>query len=158
MTLESEKLLDEIGLHLLRELQADARLSFAELGRRVGLSLPAVSERVRRLEEAGIILGYRAAIASVTLGYTLSAFVKLTTTPQSYSRLVQTLESLPEVLECHHVTGRESFVLKVVARSMTDLETLIGQLSQFGTTETAIIMSSPLERELWVPRSPTEPK
>lgn len=155
MTLETEKLLDEIGLHLLRELQADARLSFAELGRRVGLSLPAVSERVRRMEEAGIITGYRAAIAPAPLGYTLTAFVKLTTAPQNYPRLLQALEVLPEVLECHHVTGRESFVLKVVAHSMTDLEMLIGQLSRFGATETTIAMSSPVMRDVGVPRSPS---
>ncbi|MEM9156362.1 MAG: Lrp/AsnC family transcriptional regulator [Cyanobacteria bacterium P01_F01_bin.33] len=150
MTLDCKMTLDEISLHLLQELQANARLSFAELGRRVGLSLPAVSERVRRLEEMGVITGYRAAISPTTLGYTLTAFVRLSTTPQSYPRLIQALEALPEVLECHHVTGRESFVLKVIAPSISELEALIGQLSSYGPTETAIVMSSPVTRDVFV--------
>ncbi len=141
MTFDSEKLLDDTGWKLLQALQEDARLSFAELGRRVGLSPPAVAERVRRMEDAGIITGYRAQVNPEKIGLPLMALIALTTTPQQYPQVIALINDLPEVLECHHVTGSCSFSIKAIASSMSHLEGLIGQLSRYGQTSTSIVLS-----------------
>lgn len=145
MTFDSEKLLDAVGWQLLAALQEDARLSFAELGRRVGLSPPAVAERVRRLEEVGIITGYCAQVNPEKVGLPLMALIGLTTTPQQYPKIIALVRDLPEVLECHHVTGSCSFSIKAIASSIAHLESLIEQLSQFGPTATSIVLSSPVK-------------
>ncbi|MCA1991615.1 MAG: Lrp/AsnC family transcriptional regulator [Coleofasciculus sp. S288] len=141
MTFDSEKLLDDTGWQLIQALQDDARLSFAELGRRVGLSPPAVAERVRRMEEAGIITGYRVEINPGKSGLPLMALIGLTTTPQQYPEVIALINNLPEVLECHHVTGNYSFVIKAIASSMSHLEALIGKLSRYGQTSTSLVLS-----------------
>ncbi len=141
MSFDPEKLLDDTGWQLLQALQEDARLSFAELGRRVGLSPPAVAERVRRMEEAGIITGYRAQINPEKIGLPITALIGLTTTPQQYPCVIALIKDLPEVLECHHVTGGCSFALKAIASSMSHLEALIEKLSRYGQTSTAIVLS-----------------
>ncbi len=145
MTFDSEKLLDNTGCQLLQALQDDARLSFAELGRRVGLSPPAVTERVRRMEEAGIITGYCAQVNPEKIGLPLTALIGLTTTPQQYPQIIALINDLPEVLECHHVTGGCSFSIKAIASSMSHLEALIEKLSRFGSTATSIVLSSPVK-------------
>lgn len=142
MTFNSEKLLDETSWQILQALQSDARLSFSELGRIVGLSAPAATERVRRLESLGIITGYRAQINAEKVGLPLMAFIQLATSPERYPQITKLVEELPEVLECHHVTGSCSFVMKVIASSIPHLEDLIGQLSQYGQTSTSIVLSS----------------
>ncbi len=142
MTLDPEKLLDDTGWQILRILQENARLSFAEVGRRVGLSLPAVSERVRRLEEAGIIRGYRAEVDPAKIGLPLTVFVRLITTPQQYPRVRALVAERAGILECHHVTGSDSFILKIVIGSMAELEELLGELSFCGQTVTSIVLSS----------------
>lgn len=144
MTLEYIKLLDEVGWRILIALQEDGRLSFAELGRRVGLSLPAVAERVRRLEEAGIITGYRAEVNMTKIGLAIMAFIRMNASKDQYPALIALLNRLPQVLECHHLTGSESFIIKIVVTSIADLESLIGQLSAFGQTTTSIVLSSPV--------------
>lgn len=148
MALDSHKLLDEVGWRLLLELQDDARLSYAELGRRVGLSLPAVAERVRRMEEAGLITGYHANINLPQVGFPLMAFVRIMTTSDRYPAITALAKKLPAVLECHHLTGTDSFIVKVVAASIPDLEGLITQLSAFGQTATSIVLSSPVTRRV----------
>jgi Lrp/AsnC family transcriptional regulator, leucine-responsive regulatory protein len=146
---EIEKLLDSTGRHLLRLLQAEARLSYSELGRRVGLSTTAVIDRMHRLQDAGLITGYYAALNREKLGLSVLAFVRLQTTPERYPAVLALIETLPAVLECHHVTGEESFVLKVVVTSVAELEPLIERFSRFGRTSTSIVMSSPVgERPL----------
>ncbi|HEY9728704.1 MAG TPA: Lrp/AsnC family transcriptional regulator [Chroococcales cyanobacterium] len=142
MTFDSEKLLDDTGWQLLQALQQDARLSFAELGRRVELSPPAVAERVRRLEDAGIITRYRAEVNPEKVGLPLTAMIGLTTTPQQYPQVIALIKALPEVLECHHVTGNSSFSIKAIASSMSHLERLIEQLSRYGSTATSIVLST----------------
>ncbi len=142
MTFDSEKLLDDTGWQILQALQNDARLSFAELGRRVGLSPPAVAERVRRMEEAGIIWGYRAEVNPEKVGLPLTALIGLTTTPQQYPQVIALINNLPEVLECHHVTGSSSFSIKAIASSVSHLELLIEQLSRYGSTATSIVLST----------------
>ena len=136
------KLLDATGRRLVDLLQEDARLSYSELGRRVGLSATAVIERIRRLEEAGLITGYHAAIDASKLGVSLTAFVRLTTPPERYGAVRELALGETAVLECHHVTGEESFVLKVRVSSVAELEALIERLSRLGRTSTSIVMSS----------------
>ena len=138
------KLLDPTGEKLLGLLQENARLSYSELGRQVGLSTTAVIERIRRLEDAGLITGYKVELDREKLGLSVLAFVRLQAKPERYAPVLALVETLPAVLECHHVTGEESFVLKIVVKTVGELEPLIEQLSRFGPTSTSIVMSSPV--------------
>lgn len=146
MTFDSEKLLDSTGWQILEILQGEGRISFAELGRKVGLSAPAIAERVKRMEETGIITGYHAQVNPEKVAYPISAIIALTTTPQQYPQILAVIQALPEVRSCHHVTGNVSFFMEVTVSSMRHLEEIINQLSQFGQTSTSIILSSPLPR------------
>jgi Lrp/AsnC family leucine-responsive transcriptional regulator len=147
MAVESEKLLDETGWHLLHELQQNARLSYTELGQRVGLSLPAVAERVRKLEEAGIITGYHAEVNLSKLGIPVQAVINLKGIGgQSCSHAVSQVCKIPEVLECSRVTGSDSIVVTVVATSLDHLARVIDQLSLYGIPATSIVRSRPLKR------------
>lgn len=140
--------LDEIGLCLLQALQDNARLSYSELGRLAGLSAPAVGERVRRLEEAGVIRGYHAAVDPAAFGLTITAFIRLSTIGErgDGGRVNALVRELPEVVECHGITGTDSLILKVAVASVPHLGQLIGQLSPFGQLNTSIILSSVVER------------
>lgn len=151
--MERNRLLDETGWRILDELQRDARLSYSEVGRRVGLSTPAVKERVRQLEEAGIITGYQAVVDPKKVGYPVGAFIRITISgdERTAQRLVATVTELPEVMECHRATGDHAFLLKVEASSVEHLERLIDRLTGFGMTSTSIILSSPLKRSLLRP-------
>ncbi len=142
--------LDRISWRILAQLQADARLSYSELGRRVGLSTPAAAERVRRLEDQGVIRGYRAEVDPLAAGLAVGAFIRVRVTgPESQARkLTAALEKMPEVFECHRCTGDESFVLKARVASVGRLEALIDKLSPFGATTTSLILSSPVERSI----------
>jgi Lrp/AsnC family transcriptional regulator, leucine-responsive regulatory protein len=142
------KLLDEKGWRLLRELQLDARLSFSELGRRVGLSTPAVAERVRNLEAAGVVTGYRAELDLKRLGLPILAMIRISAVGDVLPRITAVVRSMPEVLECHRGTGADSFIIKVAVASIAHLEVLIDRLTPFGTTSTSIVLSSPVERRL----------
>jgi Lrp/AsnC family leucine-responsive transcriptional regulator len=146
LSTDIEKLLDPTGKQLLILLQEDARLSYSELGRQVGLSVTAVIERIRRLEDAGLITGYQVALDREKLGLSVLAFVRLQTTPDRYPAVLALVEMLPAVLECHHMTGEESFVLNVAVAAVGELESLIEQFSKFGRTATSIVMSSPVEK------------
>ncbi|MFN8457535.1 MAG: Lrp/AsnC family transcriptional regulator [Anaerolineae bacterium] len=151
MTLENKKLLDEVGWQILRALQEDARLSFAELGRRVGLSLPAVAERVRRMEEAGIITGYHAQVNLAKVGWPITAFIRMIVPRERYPAFLAAIGAWPEVLEGHHLTGSESFIIKTVVASIADLESFIDRLSEYGQTTTSIVLSSPVTRRIIEP-------
>jgi Lrp/AsnC family leucine-responsive transcriptional regulator len=129
---------------LLRELQADARLSFSELARRVGMSTPAVAERVRRLENAGAIVGYRAEVDRALLGRPLGAFLQLTASAASYQRVIALCGSLDSVIECHHLTGEDCFLIRLAVTSVTELEDVIARFRRFGTAHTSIVLSSPV--------------
>ena len=146
MASDSSKMLDETGWRLLRELQEDARLSFAELGRRVGLSTPAVAERVRNLEAAGIVKGYRAEIDLARVGLPILAVVRMSVMGDVLGRITAVAREIPEVLECHRATGADSFIMKVAVASVEHLERLIDQLTPFGSTSTSIVLSSPVAR------------
>lgn len=142
----SKKLLDEIGWKILRELQDDARISLAELGRRVGLSTAAVLERVRRMEEEQIILGYHAEIDHEKLGISITAFIRITVQGEVLKRAIATAERLDSVLECHRVTGTDSFVMKVGVSSIEQLQALFDHFSPYVATTTSIVLSSPIRR------------
>ncbi|HEY0049643.1 MAG TPA: Lrp/AsnC family transcriptional regulator [Pyrinomonadaceae bacterium] len=137
--------MDAIDWKILRELQRDARISYAELGRRVGLTTPAVIERVRKLEDAGIITGYRAEIDAAKVGLPITAFIRMSITGVDYSRIIEVAENAPEVLECHRGTGGDSFIMKVAVSSVEHLQNLIDRLTPYGITTTSIVLSSPVK-------------
>jgi Lrp/AsnC family leucine-responsive transcriptional regulator len=137
-------LLDPINRRLLQELQADARLTMAELGRRVSLSAPAVAERVQRLERAGVIAGYRAEIDPKAVGYPIGAIVRVRPSTRQLHRIPELARQIPEVVECHRITGEDCFFLKLHLRSMDDLEPILDRLIVYGQTTTSIVHSSPV--------------
>jgi Lrp/AsnC family leucine-responsive transcriptional regulator len=139
--------MDSIDKKMLRELNTDARLAIAELGRRIGLSPSATAERLRRLESLEIIRGYRADINLPALGYTITAFVRLTCEGTRYKPFLKFLPTLDAVQECHHLTGNDAFMLKVILSSMTELEDLIEKLLPYGSPTTSMVLSTPLERK-----------
>jgi Lrp/AsnC family transcriptional regulator, leucine-responsive regulatory protein len=137
---------DELSLNLLIELSRDARASYAELGRRVGLSPSAVVERMRRMEEQGIIEGYAAAINPAALGLSVLAVVRMTCDGTHYHPFLKFVKTLPEVRVCHHVTGADAFFLEVATRSLEELERLIERLLPYGIPTTSLVFSSPVAR------------
>jgi Lrp/AsnC family leucine-responsive transcriptional regulator len=140
--------IDEIDRKVLNELQQDARISYAELGRRVGLTTPAVIERVRKLEDARVILGYRAEIDPAKVGLPITAFVRMSITGVDYSHIIEVAEQSNEVLECHRGTGGDSFIMKVAVSSVEHLQQIIDKLTPYGITTTAIVLSSPVKRRV----------
>jgi Lrp/AsnC family leucine-responsive transcriptional regulator len=140
--------LDAIAWKILEHLQHNGRLSFAELGRKVGLSTPAVAERVRRLEEAGVITGYHAEVDMAKLGVPMHVLMRLTIPggDLQISRTVTAIKELSEIARCHRITGDESFVIEAHLVSVHHLEALIDRLSAFGATATSTVLSSPVER------------
>ncbi len=139
---------DEIDQNILRELQIDARISYAELGRRVGLTTPAVIERVRKLEDAQIITGYRAEVDTSRVGLPIMAFIRMSITGVDYSHIIEVAKESTEVLECHRGTGGDSFIMKVAVRSVEHLQEVIDRLTPYGITTTTIVLSSPVKRRV----------
>jgi Lrp/AsnC family leucine-responsive transcriptional regulator len=148
MSTKHEKSLDAKGWQILRELQLDGRMSFAELGRRVELSTPAAAERVKNLEAAGIITGYRAEIDLDRVGLPILAVVRMSAVGDVLTRITAAVRDMPEVLECHRATGADSFIMKVAVASVEHLEALIDRLTPFGSTSTSIVLSSPVTRNI----------
>jgi Lrp/AsnC family leucine-responsive transcriptional regulator len=140
--------MDRIDKQVLSELQADARLSYAELGRRVGLTTPAVIERVRKLEDTQIITGYRADVDASKVGLPITAFVRMSITGVDYSHIIEVAQESNEVLECHRGTGGDSFIMKVAVSSVEHLQELIDRLTPYGITTTTIVLSSPVKRRI----------
>jgi len=137
--------LDDANLKLLAELQADGRLSFAELGRRVGLSPPAVAERVARMEETGVIIGYRAEVDPRALGLTLGAVVRIRPAPRELHKVAELAQRTPEVVECHRITGEDCYFMKAWVRDVEHLEEVIDQFAVYGQTTTSIMQKSPVK-------------
>ncbi|MEU8774792.1 Lrp/AsnC family transcriptional regulator [Streptomyces sp. NPDC048606] len=137
---------DATDWRILAALQEDGRASFTELARSVSMSASAVTERVRRLEEAGVITGYTAVVDHEKLGKTILALVRLRYPHGNYKPFHDFLDATPEILEAHHVTGDDCFVLKVAARSMSHLEEITGRIGGLGPVTTSIVYSSPLAR------------
>lgn len=140
--------LDNVSWKILEALQHNARLSFAELGRKVGLSTPAAAERVRRLEEAGIITGYHASLDLAKLGMPIRVLVHLTIHggDVQVQRTVAAVKELAEIGRCHRITGAESFIIEANVVSIRHLEAFIDKLSTLGATSTSTVLSSPVLR------------
>jgi Lrp/AsnC family transcriptional regulator, leucine-responsive regulatory protein len=136
--------LDDTNLRLLAELQADARLSLAELGRRVGLSSPAVADRIGRLERDGVIRGYHADIDPRALGYSLSAVIRIRPAARQIADVARQAQATPEVVECNRITGDDCFVMRAHVRDVDHLEEVIDRFTLFGQTTTSIVQSSPV--------------
>ena len=141
-------MIDEIDWKILKELQENARVTFAELSRRVGLTTPAVIERVRKLEDAKIITGYRAEIDTTKVGLPITAFIRMSITGIDYSHIIAVAEESNEVLECHRGTGGDSFIMKVAVADVGHLQTLIDRLTPYGITTTSIVLSSPVKQRI----------
>jgi Lrp/AsnC family leucine-responsive transcriptional regulator len=140
----SDQQLDGTNRQLLAALQEDARLSLAELGRRVGLTAPAVGERLSRLEEAGVIRGYHADIDPRALGYELSVILRIRPSARMIPKVAELAQRTPEVTECHRVTGDDCFIMRLHVRDVLHLEELIDTFVPYGQTTTSIMQSSPV--------------
>jgi Lrp/AsnC family leucine-responsive transcriptional regulator len=137
--------LDVTDREIIRELERDARIPWAELGRRVALTAPAVRERVRRMERAGVITGYGAWIDPARVGRPIGAFIRVSTPSQPrHERLLEFAVERGEIVECHSLTGDDSVILRVQVGDMAELERLTTSLSHFGRTTTSMILGSPI--------------
>ncbi|MEH6625689.1 MAG: Lrp/AsnC family transcriptional regulator [Motiliproteus sp.] len=143
--------LDSISWKILSRLQQDGRASLASIARDVSMSLPAVTERIKRMEEQGIIEGYRAVINEAELGRTLKVFIQLKTPASRYRSFLDYAEQTEAIRECHHITGDGAFIIQVLIEDIRQLEPLVENLSSFGETKTSIVMSSPLMKTMISP-------
>lgn len=140
------RLLDETNLRLLDELASDGRVGMAELGRRVGMSAPAVAERVQRLERTGVISGYHAEVDPARVGLPVGLFVRIRPAPGQLARIPGIAQESPEVAECYRITGEDCFLLRVQLRSIDELEEFLDRFTPYGLTTTSIINSTPVPR------------
>lgn len=141
---DSQSIMDTTDAEILAALQVDGRMSTAELARAVHLAPSSTAERVRRLIESGAITGYRAVVDPAALGYPIGAFVRLKYPSGNYRAFDNVVATTPEIIEAHHVTGDDCFILKVIARSMADLERLTGRIAALGSITTSVVYSTPL--------------
>jgi Lrp/AsnC family leucine-responsive transcriptional regulator len=135
---------DGTSRRILEALQEDGRVSLAELGRRVGLSAPAVAERVQRLERDGVITGYHAQVDPRALGYALAVVIRIRPAPRELRKVAELAKATPEVVECHRITGEDCFFMKAHVRDVGHLEEIIDRFVVFGQTTTSIVQSSPV--------------
>ncbi len=136
--------IDAVNKRILEELQHDPRLTMSELGRRIGMSSPAVTERVRRLEETGVIRGYSLELNPIALGLPVAAYVRIRPNVGQLPRIAELAQQIPEVVECHRVTGEDCFVLKVYIPAIDQLDRLLDSFLLYGSTTTTIIQSTPV--------------
>lgn len=142
-------LLDDVNRTLLRQLHANPRITMSALGRATGMSAPAVSERVQRLERAGVITGYRMDVDPVALDMPVCAYVRIRPLGGPLTKIAELAAALPQVTECHRITGEDCFLIKVYAATLPDLEMTLDQFLTYGQTTTSIVVSSPVPpREL----------
>ena len=137
--------IDDINLRLLTELQADARLSLAELGRRVGLSSPAVAERLQRLEQEQVILGYHARVNPRKLGLSLTAVIRVRPSGRQLHEVGELALRTPEVVDCRRITGDDCYIMTAHVRSVEHLEEVIDRFAAYGQTTTSIVQSAPVD-------------
>lgn len=147
--------IDAYDARILAELQADARLTMAELGRRVHLSQPAVSERVRKLEAAGVITGYRATVSPAALGYGIRAVIRVGRV--DCDGVLKLIADLPEVLRAHNVTGEDNWILEIAVKDVAHLDDVVSRLCTLAETSTAIILKTPREHHALVPARAARP-
>lgn len=140
---------DSRNVELVQRLQAEPRAAIADLARGMGLSAPTVRERLARLEEAGVIRGYRVELDPVALGWPLTAYVRVRPAPGQLARIAELAGALPQVAECHRVTGEDCFILKVYLESVERLDELLDRFLPYGQTTTSLVQSTPVP-----PRAP----
>lgn len=138
--------LDTVDHQIIGELARDGRISFAELGRRVSLSSPAVTERVRRLEQLGVITGYRAEIDPRALGYSLTAIVRVKPAVRQLSKIAELAADIPQIEECLRITGEDCFYMKLHLASIEELPSVLDQFLLYGETTTSIVNATPVPR------------
>ena len=139
-----DALIDTVNLRLLDELQADARVTLAELGRRVGLSAPAVAERLQRLRDGGVITAYRTEVDPRALGLALSVVLRVRPASRQLGKVIEVARVSSEVVECHRITGEDCFFMKLHVRDVDHLEEVIDRFVPYGQTTTSIMQSSPV--------------
>ncbi|SHM19233.1 Lrp/AsnC family transcriptional regulator [Mucilaginibacter sp. OK098] len=139
------KAIGELNAAILQELEQDARMSITEIGKRVGLSGPAVSERIKKMEDEGIITGYTTNLDYDLIGLTVNAFITLKSS-LTHAGVIKKIAEIPEILECYSITGHNCLMMKVATPTTKRLEAIIGQLQQFGETNTSIILSETFEK------------
>jgi len=144
----NHKVLDDLNWHILEELQKDGRLPAVEIGRRVGLSAPAVAERIQKLEEQGYIRGYRTVLDLDKLGLTIRAFILFKTSSLKHTEMLKLVQSINEVVEWHTVTGNYSILLKVATGASARLAAIIEQLEEYGETNTSLILEENAEQKV----------
>jgi len=148
-------LADVVNLRILAELGGNPRIAMSELGRRVGLSAPAVTERVARLERCGVIAGYRLELDPAILGYPVSAYVRVRPGPGQLRRIAELAESIPEVTECYRITGEDCFIMRVYAPAIDAFEAVLDKFLLYGQTTSSIVQSSAVpQRPLPLPNLP----
>jgi Lrp/AsnC family leucine-responsive transcriptional regulator len=151
----SELVLDARNVKILRLLRNDPRMALSELARAVGMSAPAVRERIQRLEEAGVIRGYRLELDPAALGYPIAAYLRVRPMPGQLAKIAQLAEQMPEIVECHRVTGEDCFVMKLHLQGLDRLDAVLDRFLAYGQTTTSLVQSSPvLPRALPLPGDP----
>lgn len=149
--------LDPTDVAMIELLQDDGRISVSELGRKVGLSQPAASERLKRLEERSIIVGYRAVVDPAAVGLGMMAVIRLRTTHEHIKSCLKQFSEMPQIIEVLRLTGEDCFHLKVVVPSPADLESIVDSVARYGSVTTAIVLRSelpkPIGRDLIAKRS-----
>jgi Lrp/AsnC family transcriptional regulator, leucine-responsive regulatory protein len=138
-------IIDDTNMRLLAELQADARLSLAELGRRVGLSSPAVAERLQRLEQEQVILGYHARLNPRKLGMVLTAVIRVRPAGRQLHEVGELAKKTPEVVDCRRITGDDCYIITAHVCSVGHLEEVIDRFAAYGQTTTSIVQSAPVD-------------
>jgi Lrp/AsnC family leucine-responsive transcriptional regulator len=142
----NDVVLDSVDRQIIGQLASDARISFAELGRRVSLSSPAVAERVRRLEQAGVITGYRAEVDPRALGYQLTAIVRVKPAVRQLSKIAELAAEIPEIEECLRITGEDCFYMKLHLAAIEELPSVLDRFLLYGETTTSIVNATPVAR------------
>jgi len=140
----SDLLLDARNVQILALLGGNPRMSVSELARSVGMSAPATRERIQRMEEAGVIRGYRLEVDPAALGYPIAAFIRVRPMPGKLPKIAELAVSLPQVMECHRITGEDCFILKVGLDSLDNLDVILDQFLAYGQTTTSIVQSTPV--------------
>ncbi|HEX3812837.1 MAG TPA: Lrp/AsnC family transcriptional regulator [Mycobacteriales bacterium] len=140
----SADLLDDVNLALLRELQDNPRIAMSELARRVSMSAPAVTERVQRLERAGVITGYRLEVDPAKLGLPVIAWVRIRPAPGQLPKVAKLATQIPQIVECYRITGEDCFLLKVHVAAVDAIEGILDRFLMLGQTTTSIVQSTPV--------------
>ena len=137
--------MDSLDLKILKLLQEKGRMSIKKIAEIVSLTPPAAAERIKKLEDAGVILGYRAIIDHKKLGKSIRAFIIVTLSPDKRAEFIEFTRGCSFILEVHHVTGGFSMLVRAVFSEMSELEAMVGRIQQYGNTQTLIVLSTPVE-------------